>query len=201
VAHNGSIIPVPGRDIMVQSWYQGGISVVDFTDSGNPIEIAYFDRGPIDEEELVVGGYWSSYWYDGKIFATEIVRGIDVFSLMPSEYLSDNEIGAALMADQGQVFNPQQQFRATWPADPIVARAYIDQLERSGDLSPSAIENLDAVLNRAESHLEAGTKDRRFSAALALLADELDANGGDAIATKRIAGLKGTLDDLAASLR
>ena len=95
VAHNGAIIPVPGRDIFVQAWYQGGISVIDFTDSANPVEIAYFDRGPIDAEKLVLGGYWSSYWYSGKIYATEIYRGLDVFDLVPSEYLSANEIAAA----------------------------------------------------------------------------------------------------------
>ena len=87
VAHNGSIVPVPGRDIMVQCWYQGGISVWDFTDSAAPVEIAYFDRGPIDAEELALGGYWSSYWYDGRIYATEIARGLDVFALQPSELL------------------------------------------------------------------------------------------------------------------
>ena len=95
VAHNGSIVPVPGRDIMVQAWYQGGISVWDFTDSAAPVEIAYFDRGPIDAEELALGGYWSSYWYDGRIYATEIARGLDVFALQPSEFLTANEIAAA----------------------------------------------------------------------------------------------------------
>jgi hypothetical protein len=108
VAHNGSIVPVPGRDIMVQSWYQGGISVWDFTDSAAPVEIAYFDRGPIDEKELVLAGYWSSYWYDGFVYATEIQRGLDVFALQPSEFLSENEIAAAGLADQGGRFNPQQ---------------------------------------------------------------------------------------------
>jgi hypothetical protein len=201
VAHNGSIIPVPGRDIMVQSWYQGGISLVDFTDSANPVEIAYFDRGPIDEEEIVVGGYWSSYWYNGKIYATEIVRGIDVFALTPSEFLSADEIAAAVAADQGRVFNPQQQFRASWPAVPVVARAYIDQLERGGDLSRSAIDELRAVLNDAESHLDNGTNDRRFAATVATLADNLDAGASDAIAAKRIAGLSDTLNGLAVRLR
>jgi uncharacterized protein (DUF305 family) len=201
VAHNGSIIPVPGRDIMVQSWYQGGISLVDFTDSANPVEIAYFDRGPIDEEEIVVGGYWSSYWYNGKIYATEIVRGIDVFALTPSEFLSADEIAAAVVADQGRVFNPQQQFRASWPAVPAVARAYIDQLERGGDLSRSAIDELRAVLNDAESHLDNGTNDRRFAATVATLADNLDAGASDAIAAKRIAELSATLSNLAISLR
>ena len=131
VAHNGSIVPVPGRDIFVQAWYQGGVSVIDFTDSGNPKEIAYFDRGPIDEEDLVTGGYWSTYWYGGRIYGTEITRGIDVFALTPSEYLSANEIAAAEVADQGRLFNPQQQYPVTWPAEPVVALAFLDQLIRA----------------------------------------------------------------------
>ena len=118
VAHNGSIIPVPGRDIFVQAWYQGGLSIIDFTDSANPIEIAYFDRGPIDDTDLVTGGYWSTYWYQGRIYGTEIVRGIDVFALTPSEHLSANEIAAAEMANQGGLFNPQQQFPVTGPLSP-----------------------------------------------------------------------------------
>jgi hypothetical protein len=81
VAHNGSLIPVPGRDIKVQAWYQGGISVFDFTDPANPFEIAYFDRGPMDAERLVSGGYWSAYWYNGHIYGSEMARGLDVFRL------------------------------------------------------------------------------------------------------------------------
>ena len=106
VAHNGSIVPVPGRDIFVQAWYQGGLSVIDFTDSAHPVEIAYFDRGPIDAEELVMGGYWSTYWYHGHIYGTEIARGLDVFALTPSQFLSESEIAAAARADGGGVFNP-----------------------------------------------------------------------------------------------
>ena len=98
VAHNGSIIPVPGRDIFVQAWYQGGISVIDFTDSANPVEIAYFDRGPVDKDQLVTGGHWSAYWYNGHIYATEIVRGIDVLALEPSAFLTAEEIAAAKAA-------------------------------------------------------------------------------------------------------
>ncbi|MEE4536918.1 MAG: DUF305 domain-containing protein [Erythrobacter sp.] len=129
VAHNGSIIPVPGRDIFVQSWYQGGISVMDFTDSANPVEIAYFDRGAIDDEQLVVGGYWSSYWYNGRIYATEITRGLDVFALEPSEHLSSAEIAAAEAASYAdQRFNPQTQTRVTW--DDAVVKA-VEQ-NRSG---------------------------------------------------------------------
>ena len=117
VAHNGSIIPVPGRDIFVQAWYQGGVSVIDFTDKANPFEIAYFDRGPIDERQIVVGGYWSAYWYNGRIYATEITRGIDVFALEPSEFLTAEEIAAAEAADMGETFNPQTQLPVTWSAD------------------------------------------------------------------------------------
>ncbi len=113
VAHNGSIIPIPDRDIFVQAWYQGGISVMDFTDSSNPVEIGYFDRGPISEDELITGGYWSAYYYEGYIYATEITRGLDVFKLLPSQFLSEDEIDAASKAlpVQGpqRLFNPQQQ--------------------------------------------------------------------------------------------
>ncbi|HAU23004.1 MAG TPA: DUF305 domain-containing protein, partial [Erythrobacter sp.] len=119
VAHNGSIIPVPGRDIFVQAWYQGGISVIDFTDARNPIEIAYFDRGPIDEDQLAMGGYWSAYWFKGRIYATEITRGLDVFALEPSKFLSAEEIAAAEAADQGDTFNPQSQFPVTWPQEAL----------------------------------------------------------------------------------
>ena len=122
VAHNGSIIPVPGRDIFVQAWYQGGISVIDFTDAGNPFEIAYFDRGPVDEDQLVTGGYWSAYWYKGRIYATEISRGLDIFALEPSEFLTAEEIAAAEAAQyEGGVFNPQTQTQVTWPAEVVRA--------------------------------------------------------------------------------
>ena len=118
VAHNGSIIPVPNRDIFVQAWYQGGISVIDFTNSSDPKEIAYFDRGPIDKDILVTGGYWSSYFYEGYIYGTEIVRGLDVFKLTPSQYLTENEIDAASKAypeSGSRIFNPQQQIPMSWP--------------------------------------------------------------------------------------
>ena len=122
VAHNGSIIPVPGRDIFVQAWYQGGISVIDFTDAANPVEIAYFDRGPVDEEQLITGGYWSAYWYNGRIYATEITRGLDVFALEPSEFLTAEEIAAAEAAQyEGELFNPQTQTQVTWPAEAVAA--------------------------------------------------------------------------------
>lgn len=122
VAHNGSIIPVPGRDLFVQAWYQGGMSVMDFTDSSKPREIAYFDRGPIDAKQMVLGGYWSTYWYNGRIYGTEISRGIDVFALKPSEFLSEEEIAAAGKAIYaGELFNPQTQTEVTWPADVVAS--------------------------------------------------------------------------------
>jgi hypothetical protein len=122
VAHNGSIIPVPGRDLFAQAWYQGGLSVMDFTDSANPKEIAYFDRGPIDKEQMVLGGYWSIYWYKGHIYGTEITRGIDVFALKPSEHLTEAEIAAAKAAVyEGGRFNPQTQTQVTWDAAAIAA--------------------------------------------------------------------------------
>jgi hypothetical protein len=122
VAHNGSIVPVPGRDLFVQSWYQGGISVMDFTDSANPREIAFFDRGAIDDKQLVVGGYWSSYWYNGRIYGTEITRGIDVFALEPSEFLTAAEIAAAEAASyENTRFNPQTQTQVTWDEGVIAA--------------------------------------------------------------------------------
>jgi uncharacterized protein (DUF305 family) len=200
VAHNGSIIPVPGRDIFVQAWYQGGVSVIDFTDSSNPVEIAYFDRGPIDPENLVTGGYWSTYWYNGKIYGTEIVRGLDVLSLIPSDHLSENEIAAATLADQGDLFNPQQQFRVTWPAEPVVARAYLDQLERSEALSPSAVADIGAALDRSASQLRAGAGDGDLAARLERLAGTLDGDGGNAITDKRLAALSETLNGIAARL-
>ncbi|MEO9624604.1 MAG: DUF305 domain-containing protein [Qipengyuania citrea] len=124
VAHNGSIIPVPGRDIFVQAWYQGGISVIDFTDAENPFEIAYFDRGPVDADQLITGGYWSAYWYNGRIYATEISRGLDVFALSPSEFLTAEEIAAAEAAQyDGGVFNPQTQTQVSWPEAAIAAVA------------------------------------------------------------------------------
>jgi len=160
VAHNGSIVPVPGRDIFVQAWYQGGISVIDFTDSSNPIEIAYFDRGPIMEEEMITGGYWSVYYYEGSIYGTEITRGLDILKLTPSEYLSESEIAAAALAypaiGSPRLFNPQQQIPMTWPAKPEVALAYVDQLSRDGVIEEETTINLTERLDEAKLALENG---------------------------------------------
>ena len=153
VAHNGSIIPVPGRDIFIQAWYQGGISVIDFTDSSNPIEIAYFDRGPIHETELVSGGFWSVYYYEGIIYGTEIVRGLDVLELVPSEFISANEISAAAQAypkvGPNRLFNPQQQIPMSWPDSPELAGAYLDQLVRSNMVEEANAAELQQLLFQA----------------------------------------------------
>ncbi|MCC5855180.1 MAG: DUF305 domain-containing protein [Idiomarina sp.] len=203
VAHNGSLLPVPGRDIMVQAWYQGGVSVFDFTDSTSPVEIAYFDRGPIDEKALVTGGYWSTYWYRGLVYGTEIVRGLDVLALLPSEHLSENELAAAMLANKGEEFNPQLQPTLGWPAEPVVARAYQDQLTRSNSMNGNQATELSRLLDQAEQVLERGRRDRRLSNRLGALAGEYKAaaQAGEGIDRQRMNGLGETLDGLAARLR
>jgi hypothetical protein len=154
VAHNGSLIPVPGRDIEVQAWYQGGISVMDFTDAAHPYEIAYFDRGPIDPKTLVLGGDWSGYWYNGYIYGSEIARGLDVFELTPTKFLTQNEIDAAKTVHVSEL-NVQDQQKIEWPAKLIVAKAYLDQLARSQALPANRIAALNKAVDKAEkSHSE-----------------------------------------------
>jgi hypothetical protein len=150
VAHNGSLIPVPGRDIEVQAWYQGGISVVDFTDAAHPFEIAYFDRGPIDPKVLVLGGDWSAYWYNGYIYASEIARGLDVFELTPTKFLTQNEIDAAKTVRVNEL-NVQNQQKIEWPAKLAVAKAYVDQLSRSQALPSDKVAALQKAIQSAES--------------------------------------------------
>lgn len=141
VAHNGSLIPVPGRDIEVQAWYQGGISVMDFTDPNHVYEIAYFDRGPIDPNMLVLGGSWSAYWYNGHVYSSEIARGLDVLELTPTKFLTQNEINAAKSVKVAEL-NVQNQQKFVWPKNKAVGLAYIDQIERSGTLSADEITKL-----------------------------------------------------------
>jgi hypothetical protein len=153
VAHNGSLIPIPGRDIEVQAWYQGGISVMDFTDAEHPTEIAYYDRGPIDPKMLVLGGDWSAYWYNGHIYASEIARGLDIFELTPTKFLTQNEIDAAKTVRMAEL-NVQNQQKMEWPRQLVVAKAYVDQLERSQALPADQIASLRQALQSAEgSHL------------------------------------------------
>ncbi|MEM1112800.1 MAG: DUF305 domain-containing protein [Pseudomonadota bacterium] len=200
VAHNGSLIPVPGRDIFAQAWYQGGLSISDFTDSSKPMEIAYFDRGPVDEKLLVTGGYWSTYWYNGRIYGTEIARGLDVFKLEPSEFLTENEIAAAELGTQGPVFNPQQQLRYTWPAVPVVALAYVDQLKRGDALAGELVSQLEEMLSKADARLDAGELDRELSASLKSLAKDIGKIDVADAHTKRQAALSDTLDGIAKQL-
>jgi hypothetical protein len=150
VAHNGSIVPVPGRDIMVQAWYQGGVSVFDFTDPSNPFEIAFFDRGPLSPDQMLLGGHWSAYWYNGHIYASEIARGLDVFRLTPSEHLTQNEIEAAGLV-QYDTLNAQLQQRVVWPASFVVARAYVDQLRRGNTVAADRSAALATELDRVEA--------------------------------------------------
>jgi len=203
VAHNGSIVPVPGRDIFVQAWYQGGISVIDFTDSANPIEIAYFDRGPIMEEELITGGYWSVYYYEGAIYGTEITRGLDILKLIPSEYLSENEIAAAELAypliGSRRIFNPQQQVPMTWPARPVVARAYIDQLLKDKALEEDKAQSIIERLDLVDVAMEKGGNNRlaRQINRLELSVDALNVN---AMTQHRLEKLNATLKEIAEGL-
>ena len=188
VAHNGSIIPVPGRDIMAQAWYQGGISIFDFTDPAKPVEIAYFDRGPIDPAKLIVGGFWSTYWYNGYVYGAEMARGIDVFQLKPSEFITQNEIEAALLVKSSE-FNAQEQPRATWPATPVVARAYLDQLTRTGAVDAARAAAIKTAIDRGAA----------AKAQLTTLAGELDAAAASAgkIDAARLKGLSATLTGMA----
>jgi hypothetical protein len=150
VAHNGSLVPVPGRDIEVQAWYQGGISVMDFTDASHPFEIAYFDRGPIDPKTLILGGDWSAYWYNGNIYGSEIARGLDVFELTPTKFLTQNEIDAAKAVRVSEL-NVQDQQKIDWPAQLVVGKAYVDQLERSQALPADRITALRTAIDAAVS--------------------------------------------------
>ncbi len=201
VAHNGSIIPVPGRDIMVQAWYQGGLSVFDFTDSTKPMEIAYFDRGPIDAKNLVVGGYWSTYWFNGNIFGSEIARGVDVFKLLPSEYLSKNELEAALLVRMDE-FNAQQQPRMSWPAAVVVGRAYLDQLNRSKGISSARAAEVKSALDKADKTKPGPNSkaalDSIDAVAASVDADAASASGRDAV---RLKALAATMKGRVAALR
>jgi hypothetical protein len=168
VAHNGTIIPVPGRDLMVQAWYQGGVSIMDFTDPARPVEIAFFDRGPIDANRLYVGGSWSAYWLNGRIYSSEIVRGLDVLRLVPNEHLSAAEIAAA-EAITAETINPQTQTLITWADTPDVAGAYLDQLGRAGGIEAELATQVRAGIDQWR---RGGRTDRRGSVALAGVLNE-----------------------------
>ncbi len=191
VAHNGSLIPVPGRNIAVQAWYQGGLSVFDFTDPAHAKEIAYFDRGPLDVDHLYIAGYWSAYWYDGHIYGSEIARGLDVFALKPSQYLSQNEIAAAGLV-KFTTSNPSDQQKLAWPAAFVVSRAYLDQLERTQGLSGDQISSIRGDLDKAEQMQGAQQK-----SALEKLAKRVDGDVKGAQDGDRVRMLAGSIKVLA----
>ena len=180
VAHNGSIVPVPGRDIMVQGWYQGGVSVFDFTDASKPVEIAFFDRGPLDAKMLITGGHWSAYWYNGLIYGTEIARGLDVFRLTPSDVLSENELAAAELVRMNE-FNAQHQRRISWPRGCVVARAYLDQLTRAKAIDDDRARAVRVLLDRGN-----GSADDRRSVVAQL---ERDADAATGVTAERLRAL------------
>ena len=193
VAHNGSLIPIPGRDVMVQAWYQGGISVFDWTDPRHPKEIAFFDRGPVDSTRMAMGGSWSAYWYNGSIVSSEIARGLDIFELVPSTYLSQNEIDAAKTV-HFDYFNTQGQPKLVWPTSYALARAYADQLERSKGLSAERLSQVRQALSGAE-----GAPTMQTKTALGALAAQLDADATGSSDGTRVRSLAKTLRDLAAA--
>jgi hypothetical protein len=192
VAHNGSLIPIPGRDVMVQAWYQGGLSVFDWTDPERPVEIAFFDRGPVDSTRLATGGYWSAYWYNGVIVGSEMARGLDIFELTPSAFISQNEIDAA-KAVRLDYFNVQGQTKLVWPTTIALARAYLDQLERSKGLAAGEIAAAREALASAEKASETERRD-----GLTQLATRLEAEAGDRDAAK-VRTLAGVVKQLAAA--
>jgi hypothetical protein len=174
VAHNGSLIPVPGRDILVQAWYQGGVSIMDFTDASHPYEIAYFDRGPLDGEKHILGGYWSVYWFNGYIYGSEIARGVDVFKLTPTKFLTQNEIDAANLVHYDEL-NVQNQQKVTWPQSFVVARAYLDQMARGNALPQQRIAAITAAIDKADASHSA-----KDAAPLKSLAASLEKDAGSA---------------------
>ena len=191
VAHNGSMIPVPGRDIMVQAWYQGGISVFDFTDARRPVEIAFFDRGPMSATQLHLSGFWSAYWYNGLIYGSEIGRGLDIFRLKPSEHLSQNEIDAAALVRMDR-FNAQDQTKMTWPPSFVVARAYVDQLVRGNGVRPSVATRIRSRLAAAERVHGAARR-----SVLNSLATQLDRDAATAADAAKVRMRAGAVRDLA----
>jgi hypothetical protein len=193
VAHNGSLIPIPGRDVMAQAWYQGGVSVFDWTDAAHPKEIAFFDRGPVDATRMESGGYWSVYWYNGVLVGSEISRGLDIFDLKPSGFISQNEIDAAKTVHL-DYFNTQGQVKMVWPPSFALSRAYADQLERSKGLASGKLAEIRSTLSTAEKAPAAERRD-----ALTQLATRLDADAAGAGDGAKVRLLASSVRDLAAA--
>jgi hypothetical protein len=191
VAHNGGLVPVPGRDILVQGWYQGGVSVFDFSDVNHPKELAYFDRGPVSKDTLFIGGFWGAYYYNGHIYASEIARGLDIFDLTPTDLLSQNEIDAAKLVHFAQL-NPQDQQKIVWPAAFPVVRSYLDQLTRDHTLAAERTTKIAADLNAAEKFTGA-----RRKTALTSLAAALDKDVGKSLDAPKVRAMAAAVRDLA----
>jgi hypothetical protein len=178
VSHNGGLVPVPGRDIMVQGWYQGGVDAIDFTDPDHPFEIAFFDRGPIDapsdtanasaRSRYTIGGSWGAYYYNGLVYSSELARGFDVYQLLPSDQLSKNELAAAKLVHLSE-YNPQSQPHIVWPPAFPVIRSYLDQLVRNDGLASDRTTAIDKALTTAEKQSGAARK-----ATLTKLASQVD---------------------------
>jgi hypothetical protein len=195
VAHNGSLIPIPGRTVMVQSWYQGGINVFDWTDPMRPVEIAYFDRGPMDSTRLVSAGHWSAYWYNGHIYGSEISRGLDILELEPSAHLSANELAAARLVRFDR-FNPQEQPQLVWPAAFPVVRSYTDQLARNPAVDAGWLREVTGAVDRAER-----AKGAARGEALTALGARLRAEGARQADPARVGMLAEAVEALAKASR
>jgi hypothetical protein len=209
VSHNGSLVPVPGRDIMVQGWYQGGVDVIDFTDPDRPVEIAYFDRGPVDPPPAAgdsgaapagrargtIGGSWGAYWYNGYVYSSEMARGLDVLELVPTDRLSANEIAAARLVRMAE-FNPQSQPKLVWPAAFPVVRSYLDQLVRGGGLAPARTAAVGRALDAAERQSGAARR-----SALTALARQVDGDAAGAKDVARVRAMAAAIRDLAGATR
>ena len=205
VSHNGSLIPVPGRDIMVQGWYQGGVNVIDFTHPDKPFEIAYFDRGPVDapsedgqansRQRGTIAGSWGAYWYNGLIYSSEMARGLDILEILPSDKLSANEIAAAKLVMMDE-FNPQSQPRIVWPAAFPVVRSYLDQLVRDNGLAAARTSAIDAALTAAERATGAARR-----TALTTLATQVDRDATGAADAAKVRMMAQAIRDLAAATR
>jgi hypothetical protein len=210
VSHNGSLIPIPGRDVMVQGWYQGGVDVIDFTDADKPVEIAFFDRGPVDQPPPIdqgprdqqaqaprstIAGSWGAYWYNGRIYSSEMARGLDILELTPSEHLSANEIEAAKLVMMAE-FNPQSQPKIVWPAAFPVVRSYLDQLVRNNGLATARTTAIARALDAAEQQSGAARR-----TALTTLARQVDADARAAKDTAKVRMMASAIRDLAAASR
>ncbi len=191
VSHVGNLIPVQNRNILVQAWYQGGVSVMDFTNLSAPKEVAYFDRGPVSGASLVFGGFWSTYWYNGVTYGSELHRNFDVMGLTPTAEVSANEIAAAREVEWDRL-NVQSQQEITWEPSFNVVRAYRDQLEREGNIDAKTLARVDMFIDRAEGFEDRG-KSSAASAQLHALSRQLGKNAD-------FDELRGGLNDLSDAL-